>query len=139
MVLELSRLQGLRVGPPGVSTYVGDVPVCVSNYLKTAFRSVNISRSTFDKNQREHPDLTDFDYLQLPYVLEHGLWMQDVFSGLCAVASCPSDNGLVRYKAVVKRPTESPELWLTTFHRLNPRQTKRLIERGGAILRAYRP
>ena len=85
------------------------------------------------------PDLSDLDYLQLPYVLAHGLWLEDSFSELCAVASCPSDNGLVRYKAVVKRPEASPELWLTTFHRLNPRQTKSLIERGGSILRAYRP
>lgn len=138
MSLELSRLQGLRYGPEGASVHVGDVPQQTAAHLQTAFRAVNLSRASYDKIRSRHSDLNDYDFLQVAFVLRHGLWISETKKPNCAIAVSSLPTSGIRYKAVVKRPVSGPELWLTAFHRINPRATAALLRRG-EILRVYVP
>ena len=138
MSLELSRLQGLRCGPLGVSTPVGDVPREVADYLQTKFRVVNLSRQTLTKINRKHADLSDFTFLELPYLLRHGLWIGEAHNPLNALVSCEGEYSPLRYKVAIKRSAYGLDLWLTAFHRVKPRVTASLLKRGN-IIRPYAP
>jgi len=133
MSLELSRLQSLRCGPPGVSTPVGEIPREVAEYLQTQFRTVNLSRDTLEKVNKRHSDLSDFVFLEIPHLLRHGLWIGENRKPLCAVTSCEGAYSPLRYKVAIKRAINGPELWLTSFHRVKPKATAALLRRGHVI------
>lgn len=133
MPLELSRLHSLRCGPYLTSVPVGDIPEIVANSLATDFRSVNLSRESYEKIVRRHSDLSDFDFLNLPFILRHGLWIAERNEPQCRVALSPVPGSEQRYKAVIKRATRGPELWLTAFHRTKPRATRAIMKRGTVI------
>lgn len=138
MPLELSRLHSLRCGPYLTSVHVGDIPDTVAEDLGTGFRSVNLSRDSYEKIVFKHTYLDDFDFLQLPYVLRHGLWIAEADKPDCRIVCSSIPNSDRRYKAVVKKATKGPELWLRTFHWLKPRATRALLRRG-RIVRPYAP
>ena len=137
MVLELSRLQDLMLGPPDVSTPIGEVPPEVADYLGTRLRTVYLSRRTLVKIRRKHSYIKDFDFLRLPNLILLGLWMTEKSKPNHAIASCPVDESDYRYKIAIKRAVDSPEIWLTAFHKLNPNATRALLRRGEIIL-SYR-
>lgn len=138
MPLELSRLQWLRCGPPGASTVVSDVPPEVADYLSTSLRMVNLSREVLAKINEEHGDIVDFTFLELPHLMQHGLWIGERRRPLCAVVSCEGAFSPLRYKVAIKRAAHGPDLWLSTFHRARPRVTKSLLNRGH-VIRRFKP
>lgn len=138
MPLELSRLHSLKCGPALASTHVGDIPELVAQSLGTSFRSVNLSREKYEEIIAKHPELIDYDFLQLPYIFAHGLWIAEQGQPTCRLVSSPIPNSDQRYKAVVKRAVRSPDLWLKSFHRTRLRATRALLKRG-QILRVFRP
>ena len=138
MPLELSRLQALRFGPYLTTVHVGDIPEIVASDMGTAFRAVNLSRETYEKIVGKHKYLTDYDLLQLPYILQHGLWIaeQDEIDFRVVCSSVPLNDR--RYKALVKKATTGPEIWLRAFHWLKPRATRAILRRG-RIVRPFSP
>lgn len=138
MPLELSRLHILKCGPMLASVHVGDIPQIVAQSLRTEFRSVNLSREKFEEVMSKHPEMIDYDFLQLPYILSHGLWIEERGQPSCRLVSSPIPNSDQRYKAVVKRAKAGPDLWLKSFHRTRPRATRSLLKRG-TILRMFLP
>lgn len=133
MSLELSRLQSLRCGPRGAAIQVGDIPHQAANHLGTGFRTVNLSRESYEKIVRKHYDLKDYDFLQLPFILQHGLWIAETKKLNCLIASCPIPSSELRYKVAVKKSNVGPDLWLIAFHRINPRATTALLKRGPIV------
>jgi len=117
---------------------VGDIPKIVAQSLGTDFRSVNLSRAKYEEIIEKHPELTDYDFLQLPYILAHGLWIAERGQPTCRLVSSPIPNSDQRYKAVVKKARIGPDLWLKSFHRTRPRATRSLLKRG-SILRMFLP
>ena len=116
---------------------MSDVPPEVADYLGTPLRMVNLARSALAKINREHPDIDDFAFLELPHLIRHGLWISENNRPLCAVASCEGAFSTFRYKVAIKRARSGPDLWLSTFHRARPRATKSFLRRG-AVLRPFK-
>jgi hypothetical protein len=138
MPLELSRLHNLRCGPALASVQIGEIPEIVAKSLTTEFRSVNLSREKYEEILRKHSDLRDNDFLQLPYILKHGLWIEEAGQINCRLVSSPIPSSDQRYKVVVKKSKSSPDLWLKSFHRTRPRATRALLKRG-PIIRFFVP
>lgn len=138
MPLELSRLHSLKCGPLLTSVHVGDIPELVAQSLGTEFRSVNLSRDKYEEITAKHPEMMDYDFLQLPYILAHGLWIAERAQPTCRLVSSPIPNSDQRYKAVVKKAKSGPDLWLKSFHRTRPRATRSFLKRR-SILRMFRP
>ena len=80
--------------------------------------------------------MDDFDIITIPYGLQKGLFIGDErFPHMVVVNYLYPDN-LTRYKVVLKCARQGRELWISTFHRLRPRQTKSLLKRG-IIIKAH--
>lgn len=133
MPLELSRLHSLRLGPALASVPVGDIPEIVAQDFGTEFRSVNLSRSTYEEIVRKHPDFSDYDFLQIPYILRHGLWLAERDEIHCRLALSAIPNSDQRYKIVVNKAKYGPDLWVKSFHKTRPRATRALLRRGRII------
>jgi hypothetical protein len=67
----------------------------------------------------------------LPAVINRGLVIREI---RCLVASYLHEE--TRYIATMKR-APSCEIWITTFHRSKPKQTKALLKRG-EVLRTHK-
>lgn len=129
MAFELSRLHELIAGRHD-PLVVGPLPLVAVDYLKAKVPLVYLSRYSIQHILEEHPDVSLFDLLRAPIVLRDGLLIGD---RNCVVASyCVSEEN-IRYKAVVKCAGGGCDLWLTTFHRTAPRQTKSLLKRGKVL------
>ena len=136
MPLELSRLHSLRFGPPQASVHVGDIPEVISASFGTAFRSVYLSRKYYEKIIKKHTDLTDFDFLQLPYILKHGLWIGERNAPDYRLVCSPVPDSDQRYKVIVRTLDKDSVLWISTFHKTRPRATRSFLKRG-PILRFF--
>lgn len=136
MPLELSRLHSLRCGPYLTSVHVGDIPEIISASFGTGFRSVHLSRKYYEKIVGKHKDLTDYDFLQLPYILKHGLWIGESKEPDCRLVCSPIPDSDQRYKVIVRKLSEDSVLWVSTFHKTRPRATRSFLKRG-PILRFF--
>lgn len=94
---------------------------------------VHLSRDVLAKINREHPDLADFTFLELPHLIRHGLWVGDRDKPLCAVASCEGAYTPSRYRVAIKRSAHGLDLWVSSFYRTKPRATRSLLKRGDVI------
>jgi hypothetical protein len=126
MAFTLSDLQRLRRGL--LASYpVSQLPQRVLLSLGWDMPWVYLSNESCAHIFREHPDLKEFDVLALPAVIDRGLLVREFRRPQFLVASCLHETK--RYIAVMKRAA-SREIWVTTFHRSRPRQTKALLRRG---------
>jgi hypothetical protein len=135
-VFDLDTLYRVRDGhlDPAVVGYLASEG---KSYLRAHWAAqVYLSRASLQKNIRKHPDVSMLEYLRLPIVIADGLIVTDRREPNCVVAVYNIPNSKVRYKAIVKCAAGGYDLWVTTFHRLKPRQTKALLK-GGQILKTH--
>ena len=131
MTLELSQVFRLRRGNHDEA--VGPLADEGVAYLRSSTSIVRVCGERvrhFDDRQRS---LTDFEIITMSYGLAHGLFIADDDNTHCLLVNyCYPDTG-VRYKIAVKVANNYTELWVSTFHRLKPRQTIPLLKRGRII------
>jgi hypothetical protein len=90
---------------------------------------VRLSADTFDKQSRQHADLTPDDYRRLPLLLAEGIAIQQDDARVVLFRRF----GERWWKAVVKRTGEADRLYLVSFHRANARELRREQERGTVL------
>jgi hypothetical protein len=136
-VFDLDTLYRVRDGhlDPAVVGYLAFEGL---NHLRARIGAqVYLSRYSLDKNIRHHPDVDMFEYLRIPTILSEGLIITDRKDPktVVVVYQAPELDTL-RYKVAVKCAQGGHDLWVTSFHRLAPRQTKRLLN-GARILKRH--
>ena len=125
MAFTLSDLQCLR--SKGLASHlIGQIPPKVISALGWDMPWVYLSSESCIHIFEEHPDLREFDVLALPAVINRGLLIRETHRPRCLVASYLHEE--TRYIATMKRAS-SCEIWITTFHRSKPKQTKALLKK----------
>ena len=127
MPLELSQLYGL-LDNKKASIHVGHLPAEVQEHLGSQTNLVHLSSPSLIHMMAEHKDLTLFDFLAIPEMIAKGLWIADRASA-CCISYLSAHDGK-HYKGAVKAAAEGCEHYISTFHRMGPRQTKALLKRG---------
>src|SRR5580704_1667444 len=133
MAFTLSDLQCLRSGRLA-NHLIGQIPPKVLSALGWNMPWVYLSSESCIHIFEKHHDLQEFDVLALPAVINRGLLIRETDRPRYLVASYLHER--TRYIATMKRAS-SCEIWITTFHRSKPKQTKALLKRG-EVLRAHK-
>jgi hypothetical protein len=133
MALELSRIFTLRKGWSRLEV-VGPIHDKGSEYLRSKTGLVSLSHERL-LHIDKHGRFTDFEIITIPFGLIHGLFICDVKRPNHLIISYLYPDNDTRYKTAVKSANHGAELWVCTFHRLRPRQTKDLLRRGPIVKR----
>jgi hypothetical protein len=116
---------------------IGQLPQHVAKALGLKNPLVYLSRDSLGHIRQEHPDLTDVELLLASRAIATGLLIREKNKPyLLACFQHPEDANR-RYKANMKIAAGNADMWLTTFHRTHPRQTRALLQRG-EILRKHK-
>lgn len=129
MWLTLERLAYLDAG--GIDCIeVGQIPYSVRQALGWRSTIVYLSRDSLAHIRQRHPDLSDLDLLLISPAIETGLLIREAGKPyLLACYQHPEDEKQ-RFKANIKAALGETDLWLHSFHRTHPRQTRALLKRG---------
>jgi hypothetical protein len=119
MTIELSRLQALLKNKNG-SLQVGILPSRVSSILRCPLGIVYLSCPSLQHIVDRHPSITFIDMLCMSDMISDGEWFVDKANGACVVYAHPETMKL--YKAAIKVVRDPCEIYVTTFHRTDPRQ-----------------
>jgi hypothetical protein len=133
--MDIDHLRALLSGERQEPVIVGHI---YDPALSRVIRAVNthavlLSRDTVVKQAKRHPDIGIEQYALLPYVLRYGMVAQEWAEQLIF---CWDDHDGRRYRLMVKG-TVRKEIFVTSFHRLAEKQTKRIIDRGAMLLRRH--
>jgi hypothetical protein len=115
---------------------VGYFTESVAEKLKLRIADVYLSRDTFSHIFKEHPDLTHYDLLHIPFLLRHGLIIQETAKPNVVVATYKVPDSHRRFVGVVKILYSGAESYLVSFRRAKRGQT-RLFLRRGIILKTH--
>lgn len=129
-MFELSLLHELAAGRHD-PLEIGALPDRIKRYLGCRLPFVYLSKFTFDKIMRKHDHVTFFDLLVLPIILRDGTYIADR-AGAVVIAHKHPETGK-DYIAAVKVTTDQCELWLSTFHRIEPKIRDRVLRRGRIV------
>ena len=127
MTIELSTVFQLRKGWLA-NVSVGPLAAIGVDYLRALVSDVRLSRDVLlhiDKH-----GMNDFDIITIPFGLQKGLFIGDERYPNMLVVNYLYPDSATRYKVVLKCAQQGRELWVSTFHRLRPRQMKSLLKRG---------
>ena len=127
MTIELSTVFQLRKGWLA-NVSVGPLAAIGVDYLRALVSDVRLSRDVLlhiDKH-----GMNDFDIITSPFGLQKGLFIGDERYPNMLVVNYLYPDSATRYKVVLKCAQQGRELWVSTFHRLRPRQMKSLLKRG---------
>ena len=129
MTLTYADLSDLTTGNRD-PVRVGEIPFGIARQLNLRNYGVYLSRYSLGHILKSHPDITAYHLLHIPFVLRHGLIVQEKIKPHCLVASYYVTDEKNRYMAALKITEKGTEIWVTTFHRAHVRQTRRMIEKG---------
>lgn len=132
MSIELSRVHALRQGWVSALA-VGPLHKAGADYLKSTAGEVWISRERLLHIDNQHDGLSDFEIISMSFGLMNGLFVADEKRPNCLIISYVLPNQSRRYKIAIKSAAQGRELWVSTFHRTRPRQTRTLLTRGRVI------
>jgi hypothetical protein len=103
---------------------VGYFTESVAEKLKLRIADVYLSRDTFSHIFKEHPDLTHYDLLHIPFLLRHGLIIQETAKPNVVVATYKVPDSHRRFVGVVKILYSGAESYLVSFRRAKRGQTR---------------
>ena len=135
MAIELSQVARLRRGGP-VSAVVGPLAREGRLYLNCQATDVILAGDAMRHVAEVHADISDLDVISMSYGLRCGMYVTDNKRPHHLIIAYSHPDTQTRYKMIVKCTAEGRELWVSTFHRLRPRQTRALLSRG-KILRNH--
>ncbi len=115
---------------------MGHLPQSVTTFISAALPYVYLSNYSLTHILEKHGDVSRFDLLCIPMMLSDGLWVgQKDRLGPdgkpnSACVSFVHPETAVRYAGSVKSAAGGFEVYLNTFHRTKPRQTRSTLKRG---------
>ena len=135
--MDIDHLRALLSGERREPIVVGAIhrPDLVRMIGAPEIYAVLLSRETIVKQHRQHPDIGLDEYSIAPNVLRFGLvlWLPEWPRQL---TFCYEEHSGLRYRLFVKSTTRGHQLYITSFHRTRPRQTRALLARA-KILRNH--
>jgi|ERR1700722_3645162 hypothetical protein len=131
MTIELSNLFGLRNGRIR-EVSVGPLNDIGISHLKSKTDDVRLTHKQL-LHIDKHGGIDDFGIIAIPFGLNYGMFIGEHASPNHLIITYVYPDNNIRYKAVVKTARGGEELWLCTFHRMRPRQTKDLLKRGYVV------
>lgn len=124
---------------------IDSIPVCrlppdVCKAIGAKTSIVRLSTASLKHILKDHKDTEVSQILMLPKAIQWGLLVRDGERPSHIVA-CYQDphSEKRRFIAVLKVTAKGDEIWVSTFHRAAPRQTKRVLEKGKEILKKHDP
>ena len=132
MSLELSQITALRRNCM-TSAVVGPLAAQGVIFLQSNNPLVSITGERIAHIDASHQGISDVELLSMSYGLRHGLFIADSRKPDCLIVNYLEPGGIRRFKMAIKAVRHLNELWISTFHRLRPRQTKALLRRGVII------
>jgi hypothetical protein len=133
MNLELSQLYELLANPDK-KILIGHLPDAARTHMACKHDMIHLSGATLKHIFERHPDVDMFQMLILPFALRSGLWIADRGTTSC-VSYLHEVTGRY-YKVSLKSAMQGTEVYVTTFHKTNLRQTQSIRNRG-PILRNH--
>lgn len=91
---------------------------------------VYLSKDSLEHIAKEHDDVTDYDLLHIPLVLRAGLIVWERKDPRFLMASYFRGDVSRRYMCSIKGANNGYEIWVSTFHRMRPRQVRSMLKRG---------
>lgn len=108
---------------------VGEFPNLIRVTLGLPVPIVYLSNQSLEHIAKRHPDVTDFDLLLLPFVIRHGLILRENKRPNIILAAYQVPMSQRRFVAVMKITGGKTEVWLSSFYRTKPSQTKQLLKK----------
>ena len=111
--------------------FIADMPLYITDTLKSKTQKLKLSMDNLLKNMIEHPEITFQEYLQLEYFLcnaEYILLKNEKNLIYFKINNC-------LYQFVIKNTKDGRENFLTTFHKTNIKQLNKDITRYKQIKR----
>jgi hypothetical protein len=108
---------------------VCSIEPALSRLIRATHPRVLISWATIEKQKREHPELRSHEYEVLPHLIETGLVVQDTGLTLVIAQSHPVNYSPI-YKTVIKATTMGDAIYISSFHRIEPRKIRNIRRRG---------
>jgi hypothetical protein len=115
---------------------VGDLAHEACDYLGSNTAIVSVTGESIRHFYARNRAITDFEIITMSYGLRHGLIIADSQKPNCVIINYVFPDTQKRYKIAVKSANNKTELWVSTFHRLRPRQSIALLKRG-VIIRTH--
>jgi hypothetical protein len=132
MNLELSQLHELMARTEK-KILVGHLPEAARLHMHCQHDMIHLSGMTLEHIFERHPDVDFFEMQILPHALRFGVWIADRGTS-CCVSYRHRETGRF-YKVSLKSAMHGTEVYVTTFHKTNPRQTQSLHNRGPILRR----
>ena len=132
VAVELSEIFHLRKGWKD-EVVIGPLASEGVVHLRSSTDIVRLSRNSLIHIEERHGSITDFEIITIAYGLAKGMYISDSKRENHLIINYIYPDTGFRYKAAVKCANKGQELWVSTFHRLRPRQTKPLLKRGALI------
>ena len=134
MSLTLSDIDDLRRKKHD-PIVVGELPNIIRLALRLRVRLVHLSNQSLRHVTARHPDISDIDLLLLPFVIQHGLILQQQNKRNVILACYQQPMSHRRYLAAMKITDRGSEVWLDSYYRTRPRETARLLRRTEILKR----
>lgn len=134
MVFELGQLNKLIDGEHD-SLQVGSLDDYVLRRIGWRLPFIHLSRRSCLHILQNHRDITKFDLLRLPLVIQHGELILEGNRDHCLAACYNDEETLKGYIALLKRAKTSSdfEIWVSSFYRLQTRKLTKLRCEGKVI------
>ena len=126
---DLSRLLSGESLPPIQVGVIYEARLCQAIHATT--HTVLLSKETVVKQKKEHPDLKNEDYWVIPDAIHHGLVIHERARPAC-LTICYNRREGERYMVALKG-TNSGAIFVTSFHKMRPRQTRSFLKRGNML------
>ena len=124
---HLRALLSLEQQEPVVLCYLDDPRV--SGFVGGSTRPVLLSWDTVVKQKARHPDIGFEEYRIIPEVVRFGMVAQERSRELIFCYNHPDGR---RFRLTIKA-TFSGEVFVTSFHRTKPHQTKAILARASLV------
>ncbi len=132
MALLLSDINDLRqkIRNP---IHVGSLPYAIAKKLDLKNSNVYLSLDSYNHIKKKHADISDFDLLLFPFIIQHGLLAVEVRKPTIIMCSYLEPHIGKRYIASLKIAANKTEVWALSLYRARSRQTKVILKRATMI------
>lgn len=132
MSLTLSDLEDLRRKERD-PIVVGELPNVIRLALGLRVPLVHLSNQSLKHIKARHPDITDFELLLIPFVVQKGLILQQQNRPKVILACYQQPASHRRFLAAMKVSDRGTEVWLDSFYRTRLRETARLLRKANVL------
>lgn len=129
MSLVLEDITDLLAGERDPVT-VCELPFFVAELLGLRNPNVYLSAYSLHHILDDHPEVTQYDLLRLPFVVRRGLLVREREKSNILIANYQDDESSRRWCAALKMARPDKEIYVQTFHRAHQRQTRAHLKRG---------